>query len=78
MVEDLELQQDPGQAVVALDDALCLGTLQDRVVLLERVHWLLDPPEQLPSPRDLTCHVIKTNRCARDYSFKACCESSDK
>ena len=54
MVEHLELEQHLGQFVVVLDDLLGVGSQHDGRVLLEDLHGLLDAPEQLPRPRDLT------------------------
>lgn len=53
MVEDLKLQEDLGYPVVTPDHRLGLCSPQHKGVLLEELHRLLQPMEELPGPQDL-------------------------
>lgn len=55
VIQHFKLQQHFGKFVEVLDDLLGLGRiLQKLLLLLEYLHGLLDPPEQLTGPRDFT------------------------
>lgn len=45
MVEDLKLQEDLGYPVITADHRFGLHSPQHKRVLLEELHWLLQPVE---------------------------------
>lgn len=53
VVEDLKLQEDLAYPVVIPYHWLGLLSPQHKGLLLEELHWLLQPMEQLPGPQDL-------------------------
>lgn len=53
VVENLKLQEDPSQPVVTSNHGFGFRRLQHMWMLLEKLHWLLDPVEELAGPQNL-------------------------
>ena len=53
VVENLKLQEDLGHPVVTANHRLGFRRLEHRRVLLEKLHWLLNPVEELSGPQNL-------------------------
>lgn len=53
VVENLKFQEGLGHPIVPANHRLGFSCLQHSWVLLEKLHWLLNPVEELPGPQNL-------------------------